>query len=243
MSANGLPTASSIFAGLLSRGYDPVHAAALAGNIQQESGFDPANINAGENAHGLLQWRDPNNQPDRWSRLQDFARSRGTDPTDVNTQLDFIGQEFAGPEKKAGNAFLTATDLPSANDALRGYIRYGDDSGATRLGYANGILNAGAPDGTPAPTSSSPGSVGLLNDAAPPAAAPIAPTPAPTATSNQNNNGQGYAALFNQAAQLIAPKTQAPPPLQPIQYPRLGSAAGVDPARLLAAMRGSALNG
>lgn len=125
----------ALFQGLLDRGLSPVQAAALVGNMKQESGFDPASVNSREDAHGLLQWRQS-----RWQALQDYAKSRGTDPTDRDTQLDFIRQEMGGPEKRAGDRFLAAADLPSANAALKGYIRYGDQSQGTRLANASPYL-------------------------------------------------------------------------------------------------------
>lgn len=121
--------------GLIARGYSPIQAAALAGHALQESGGDPTNVNEKEGAHGLLQWR-----LDRWRNLQDFARSRGTDPTDPDTQLDFIGREFAGPEAAAGTAFARARDLPSASAALKSYIRFGDNSDQARLSNAQALL-------------------------------------------------------------------------------------------------------
>src|SRR5438045_5275027 len=100
----------AIYQGLLDRGYAPVQAAALAGNILQESGGDASRPNPQEGGLGLLQWR-----LDRLQGLQDFARARGTDATDPNTQLDWIGREMAGPEAKSSVGFLAATDLPAAN--------------------------------------------------------------------------------------------------------------------------------
>jgi hypothetical protein len=83
---------AGIYQGLLDRGYAPPQAAALAGNIVQESGGDPNALNKGEGANGLLQWR-----LDRWQGLQDFAKGQGASPNDPNVQLDFIGREMAGP--------------------------------------------------------------------------------------------------------------------------------------------------
>jgi hypothetical protein len=215
---------NTIFSGLLARGYSPVHAAALAGNMQQESAFDPTNVNQKEGAHGLLQWR-----LDRWNGLQDFAKSRGTDPTDVNTQLDYIGQEIGGPESKAGSKFLAATDLPSANAALKGYIRYGDDSEGTRLKYASGILNgSGSSDvgsaGPPISSGSAPGAstpsgqMGVLNGAAPGASEP--------------QTDPAMMQMLARSAQAMQPQASPVPPLAPINYPM---PAGLSRARLLAA--------
>lgn len=127
---------SAIVQGLIARGYSPVQAAAIGGHALQESGGNPASVNSDEDAHGLLQWR-----KDRWENLQALAKARGTSPNDPDVQLDFIRQEMAGPEAKAGAAFAAAgDDLPAASAALKQYIRFGDNSDATRLNNAKGLL-------------------------------------------------------------------------------------------------------
>lgn len=126
----------SIVQGLIARGYSPVHAVALAGHALQESGGNPAAFNPKEDAHGILQWRG-----DRWAGLQALAKTRGTAPDDPQVQLDFITHEMAGPEAKAGSLFRATTDLPTASAVLKKYIRFGDNSDATRLNNARGLLN------------------------------------------------------------------------------------------------------
>jgi hypothetical protein len=156
-----------IYQGFLDRGYNPTQAAALTGNILQESGGNPQSLNAKEGANGLLQWR-----LDRWQGLQDFAKTRGTSPYDANTQMDFIGTELGGPEKRSAAPFFAAPDVTSANTALKGYIRYGDDSQGTRLANAQAFLpNGGAT--APAPMSIA-GPQPAAGSAAP---APAAPQP------------------------------------------------------------------
>jgi len=120
-----------IYQKLLQRGIAPVQAAALAGNWQQESGFDPGAWNAKEGAGGMGQWR-----LDRLDALKKYAASKGTNWTDPDTQIDFALNELHGSEKTAGAKFFSAKDVASANAALKSYIRYGDNSEGTRLGYA-----------------------------------------------------------------------------------------------------------
>lgn len=176
---------NQIYQGLLDRGYGPNQAAALTGNILQESGGNPNALNAKEGANGLLQWR-----LDRYDGLQNFAKARGGASNDPNTQLDFIRQEMNGPESRSAAGFLNAPDLASANAALKGYIRYGDASEGTRLANAQGILkqaggaapmsiagpaeSAGAPPAAPAPSQPE---EPQPQQAAP--AAPAGPAPAP----------------------------------------------------------------
>lgn len=131
-------TGAEIYSALLQRGYSPEHAAALGGHMLQESGGDPSNVNQKEDAHGLLQWRG-----DRWTGLKNYAVSRNASPEDPNVQLDYVAREMAGPEAKSGAAFMAAGDLPSASAALKGYIRFGDNSDATRLQYGQSLLGGG----------------------------------------------------------------------------------------------------
>ncbi len=129
--------------GLIARGLSPLHAAVIVGNMRQESGLNPSALNAGEGANGLLQWR-----LDRWDGLRNFAASRGAQPNDPNAQLDYVMHELQGPERRAAGPFLAAQDLPTANRALKGYIRYGDDSEGTRLANAQRLSGSGQ-SGTP----------------------------------------------------------------------------------------------
>ena len=68
----GTPQAANpsnpIYEGLVARGYSPVQAYALMGNMQQESNFSPGANNQKEGAYGLLQWRQ-----DRRANLESFA--------------------------------------------------------------------------------------------------------------------------------------------------------------------------
>lgn len=130
MARNG--NGAQIYDGLIARGFGPVQAAVLTGNIEQESGFDPTAWNAKEGAGGLLQWR-----MDRLSGLQDYAAQSKRDPADVDTQLDWLVTEMTGPkEGRNAAAFLAATDPQAANDALHAYIRYAPASKQQRLGNA-----------------------------------------------------------------------------------------------------------
>lgn len=234
---------TAVFQGLIDRGYSPVHAAALAGHVLQESGGRADALNPKEGANGLIQWR-----LDRWQALQDFAKSRGTSPTDRDTQLDFIGHEMNGTERRAGTAFRAATDLPSASAALKQYIRFGDDSAGTRLTNASKFLGdqagmlppqASAPVGAPvapAPTSDP------LAAAPAPTAAPASPIPAAQAPQDEAQTQ----ALAGIAKMLQQNQPQAPtidPNLLP-PHPTPGPTLAMQRARQMAqAMINRSLNG
>lgn len=141
---------SDAFSYLTKAGLPPHQAAALVGNLQQESSMNPAALNQDEGAYGLMQWRQGRRQG-----LEDFAGARGSSSSDPQTQLDYALHEMRGPEAKAGGAFLASPDLQSANAALKGFIRYGDDSQGTRLANAQALMGgvpaaAGAPSPAPA---------------------------------------------------------------------------------------------
>ncbi len=129
-----------VYQGLQARGLSSMHAAVAAGNVQQESGGNPRSHNAKEDANGIIQWRG-----DRWENLKNFAAGSGRDPHDINVQLDYLlweGKNSPNPkDRQAFNRFLAADTPEAANRALKGYIRYGDDSEGTRL--ANAIAIAG----------------------------------------------------------------------------------------------------
>lgn len=75
-------------------------AAGVMGNMYAESGFNPASIESTsreQKGHGLVQWTFG-----RWSGpsgLQAFATEKGTDWTNVTTQLEFLKKEFESTEK------------------------------------------------------------------------------------------------------------------------------------------------
>lgn len=117
-----------IYSGLLARGFSPVQASALLGNMQQESGFNPTQVNPKEGAFGLIQWRQ-----DRLQNLYNFAEGTGRSANDPDVQMDFLKHEMQGSEAGNSGAFLGATDVASANAGLKPYIRYGDSSQGTRL--------------------------------------------------------------------------------------------------------------
>ena len=123
------PFAQSVMTMGQQRGYSPTAIAAILGNGQQESGNDPE-TDPGDNgtAFGAMQWRGP-----RYAALQGLAKAQGKDVSDPDIQATHLFNELDGPESKAGAALKSATDLNSANDAMKSYLRYGDDSYNTRL--------------------------------------------------------------------------------------------------------------
>ena len=126
-------SAAAIIQGLRDRGLDPMHAAIMGGNIQQESNFDPTKPNYAEGGIGLIQWR-----LERRAALKHLAGLRHKAETDAATQLDFLMQELSSTP--AGRDFLAAQSPDAMNKSLHHFIRYGDDSEAARLQYGRELL-------------------------------------------------------------------------------------------------------
>lgn len=106
---------------LIEKEIDPLHVAAIMGNIAAESEFDPAKIEAPHAAagdgFGLCQW-----SFDRRRQLEEYAFSQGIPPANINVQLDFLYSELTG-QGAAGlfsniqmnfNTFLATDDLEQA---------------------------------------------------------------------------------------------------------------------------------
>lgn len=116
---------ANIRSGLIKRGLPEHVADAFIMNMRDESGLktdinEAAPIVPGSRGgYGLIQWTGP-----RRRQLEAFAAARGTAPSDLNTQLDFLMTELQGPEARAGQAILSTKTAPEAaavilNDFLR----------------------------------------------------------------------------------------------------------------------------
>lgn len=107
------------------QGWTPVQAAAIVGNLQQESGMglnpDALNKNdAGPGNHsiGIGQWN-----RDRKDALVNFASKQGSSPLSFDTQLAFVQNELNGSESGVAQRLKQAQDVKSATAAFIGYER------------------------------------------------------------------------------------------------------------------------
>lgn len=137
------------FARLTAAGLPPHVAAGLTGNLMQESGKDinPAAVGDNGNAFGSGQWTG-----DRKAAYMGFATERGSDPTDFDTQLDFLLHEGQTSEKAAwARIMATKTPEEAALVASKYFWRPGDPRNENRVAYANAIYGARDADPTAAP--------------------------------------------------------------------------------------------
>ena len=129
----------------LDQGFQPHQAAAIVGNLAQESGghtgAEGGKILPGEAfSYGLAQHNKERLHGGKgYTGLIPFAKAKGTDPSDLHTQLDYIMHELKGPENKALQGLLRAKNLQEATVAFgEGYER----PNARYANYGNRIAQA-----------------------------------------------------------------------------------------------------
>ncbi len=102
---------STNFVGNNNKPMNAVQMAAIMGNVQQESGFNPYS-GEGKSFKGIVQW----NSPGRWDNI--------TDPkTDLNNQLNFLKIELDGVYKDKLNEFWQASNPGDINKATYAITR------------------------------------------------------------------------------------------------------------------------
>lgn len=111
---NAAPDANQVgyvFGKLLDRGATPEQAAALLGNLMQESGkgLNTGAIGDNGNAIGMGQWNGP-----RKRQLMRFADAKGVDWRDLDTQIEFLWRELNGSERGAWEKIKSAPDAATA---------------------------------------------------------------------------------------------------------------------------------
>lgn len=74
----------------MNKGYSPVAAAGIVGNLDHESNLNP-NGKPGDGglANGIAQWH-----PDRWNRMVQWSTAHGMNPRSLDAQLGFVDVEL-----------------------------------------------------------------------------------------------------------------------------------------------------
>lgn len=107
------PSGNFVVDGLVRRGMPQHIAEGFAMNFQDESGMNPTAVGDGGNAYGLAQWNGP-----RKAALVNYARAKGQDVSDPNTQLDYLMEELNGSQSGAWSKISSATDANQAGAAV-----------------------------------------------------------------------------------------------------------------------------
>jgi hypothetical protein len=177
------------------KGFTTFQAAAIVGNLDQESGVDPTISQFGGGpGRGIAQW----SAGGRWDtspgdNLMAFAMQQGQDPLSLGVQLDFIWFELT-MFPSYGLAMLQAsTNLTDATtDFELGFEGCADPSVCaidSRISYAMAVLNAYANDPVPDAGPGTGTDSGATGDDA--AAGDDATTPADTGPGGSSGGSSG----------------------------------------------------
>ena len=148
----------AIWAYFKKKGYSDAATAAIMGNLQVESGLNPAQFQYGGGpGRGLAQWECTGT---RFTNLVNFAKQRGNkDWKDLDSQLEFINKELSGlssaywKESAKGmmnvqakgttfEQFKNSTDVPMATRQFEGaYERAGKPNIEVRIQHAINFYN------------------------------------------------------------------------------------------------------
>jgi hypothetical protein len=121
-----LKTAVKFF---LSKGFNDYQVAALVGGFLQESKLNP-NVTNSSGAIGIAQWLD-----DRKVKLQSKPNYQT-----LNTQLNFVIEEFNSGEKSVGSKLKSSKTLEEAIAAAASYERYKDIRNGVNTNYNDVLL-------------------------------------------------------------------------------------------------------
>jgi len=183
---------------LISKGESPQVAAAIVGNIGQESGFDASRVGDNGNSIGLFQFNKNGEQP----ALQAWAAQNKRDLNDPYAQLDFVRSQLQSPAySKVYGQMQGAPDTSGATSAfMLGYERPNPKYANldARVGFANQFN--GAPPAQPTPQSS-----------APPAPQAMAPTTPQAPTIMGLLQDPKFQKGFSGLASLLSPQPEQPP--------------------------------
>ena len=102
---------STKFSGNKNKPMNAIQTAAIMGNIQQESGFNP-NAGDGKSYKGIVQW----SSPGRWDSIKDPK-------TDLSNQLNYIKTELDGSYKNKLDEFWEASSPDDLNKATYAITR------------------------------------------------------------------------------------------------------------------------
>ena len=91
VSGDKAKNAKQIWDFLIGKGLSKIQAAAICGNIEAESEYNPSSVNSSSGAKGICQWLDS-----RATTLDNIAKNRGKQWNDLGVQLDMLWLEI-GP--------------------------------------------------------------------------------------------------------------------------------------------------
>lgn len=121
-----------------SKGLSAHQAAGIVGNLIIESSLNTTIKGDGGKALGIAQWH-----PDRQEGLKNLAKRRGTEISDLNTQLEYVWEELNTGYKNALSRILNSKNVKEATTAfMTHYEKPGIPHFEKRLKEAENLLSS-----------------------------------------------------------------------------------------------------
>lgn len=95
----------------INKGLSPHVAAGIIGNLMGESSLNTGAIGDNNTSIGIAQWHN-----ERGNNLKNFAKQRGTDWKDYDTQLEFLWHELNTDYKGVLESLKSSTNVDQATD-------------------------------------------------------------------------------------------------------------------------------
>lgn len=121
---------------LVGKGLKDFQAAAIVGNLQQESGLNPRAFFQKEASYGIAQWR-----LERYTGLLSYAAGAGRDPWTLETQLNYLWHELQTHPEFGLEPLIASTTLEAATTVFQDrFERCGDCRTSSRVAFAQSVL-------------------------------------------------------------------------------------------------------
>jgi hypothetical protein len=121
------------------KGLTSAQAAAIVGNLMQESNLDPASTQRDGPGHGIAQW----SAGARWNKLLRFAKARRASPRALTTQLQFLWHELTTVRAYGLGALRAARSVAAATRVFaKSFEVCGVCNDARRIALAQATLRA-----------------------------------------------------------------------------------------------------
>lgn len=137
------PSAAIAYDFLVGKGLRDFQAAAIVGNLQQESALNPLAVSPPdpvEPSRGIAQW-----QPPGWQKLIAFASGSGRSEWDIGTQLEFLWHQLESEPYLGLRDLLSSTTLEDATVVFQNKFERPKAAFAAtqnRIAYARSALYA-----------------------------------------------------------------------------------------------------
>lgn len=123
----------------INKGLSTYAAAGIVGNLMQESRLKTDAVGDNGSAYGIAQWR-----LDRRKGLEKFAKDRGTDISDFDTQLEYVWHELNTGYKSTLDKLLSSNDVDQATSVFMQHYERPNPKYANltaRIKNASSLLN------------------------------------------------------------------------------------------------------